>query len=380
MRFRIVVGAWLGAIALAVAARAADATGAGPAAAGTGDSKPAAGTDGTSNLPGGLALLPILQDISLHGAFDFAYERRDYTDNPLDGHDVLKNYHHFLFVDRHAKDDPFFLTAEVVDLTFYEIGVREELGFAPAVATLKAGKILVPFGPDPLFHHAYGGLTGFDQEILPTVWAELGGTLGLVSQLGDLTIANDLYGVQGYAVDATDAVVDLTSDLSSSDAVRFGVGNRVRVGWGPVSGWYSIYVNNMGFGQRLVMQAVDVTLWRPDWPVLENLAVAVGAMRADVIEKSSAHNYYHFGDYVQVRYYATDWLYLQYRGGFRSYDNRDGFYFDDERKDANDTSAHSVSIVALHRGATVGLSHYWRLEEADEQANDFLRLELRYDF
>ena len=36
-----------------------------------------------------------------------------------------------------------------------------------------------------------------------------------------------------------------------------------------------------------------------------------------------------------------------YRGGFRSYDNRDGFYFDDERKDANDTSAHSVSSARL---------------------------------
>ena len=88
-----------------------------------------------------------------------------------------------------------------------------------------------------------------------------------------------------------------------------------------VSAWYSTYYNPLGFGRRLFMQALDVTMWRPRGvPVLEHFSLGVGLLRADVSGGGPGvggvgYDYYDFADYLQLRYHPSDWLYIQYRTG-----------------------------------------------------------------
>ena len=57
--------------------------------------------------------------------------------------------------------------------------------------------------------------------------------------------------------------INLQSDFSSSDKVRFGVGDRLAAGWGPLQAWYSAYFNTIFTDRHLFMQALDISLWRP---------------------------------------------------------------------------------------------------------------------
>lgn len=321
-------------------------------------------------LPGG---------ILINGRFDVAYERNQYTTDPTEGADAIRNFHHFVFLSRRAKADPFFFNAEVIDQSFFEFGAAFKGDIWKFKA--KAGKLLVPFGADPLFHHAYGGLIGFDQEILPAVWAAYGLSTSMSIKIDPVNLMFDLYGIAGYGLDKPDDVLSLKSDFAAlDDHPRPAFGMRAGISYGPAKLQYSLIVNPLGLDRMLLMSAVDLTIWRiPDIPFVEDLALTIGFMRADVTG-GSAKDYYHFGDYLELRYYPVDWLYFQYRGGFQSNDNRASLYFDDRRIDPDDGSAHTLAVTGRWFGFSLTLQHTWRLEEGTEVANDFLRLTLAYDF
>src|SRR5690606_21143798 len=243
------------------------------------------------------------------------------------------------------------------------------------------GKILVPFGDEPLFHSSYGGKTGFDQELLPIIWSQPGLAFNTHVTLGAVSISNDLYAVQGYALRAPDGVLNLQSDFSSFDDFHFGVGDRVGISWAPLTAWYSFQVNPLGHDRLLFMQAFDLEFWRlRDVPFLQDLVVGIGAMRAVVSGGGTGEDYYHFGSSGQVRYYPFDWLWLQYRWGLKTFDNRRGLCFDAPRMDERDNSSHNLSIGATWKGLYAALQLFWNLEKANEQDNDFLRLTVGYAF
>lgn len=320
-------------------------------------------------------------NLRLHGKFDVSLERVGYTDNLADGRNALRNYHHFLFLSRHSSEDPYFFNAELLDLYFYEAGMRFSERGTPWRGMVKAGKVVVPFGSEPVYHHSYGGRSGFDQQILPIVWSQHGIVGQAQYSFDGFRILNDVYAVQGYNLANSDSVLSLQSDFSSSDSIKMGFGDRLGVAWGPISLWYSLYFNDLDFGRYLLMQGLDLVIWRiADLPVLEDLSLRAGLMRADVAGGGAGRDYYHFGDYVELRYYPLDWLYVQLRSGLRTHDNRDGLWYDEARADSKDMTSHNVGVVYERDGWMLGLYHYWNLEKADEQDNDFLRLRLGYEF
>lgn len=326
-------------------------------------------------------------DLSLHGRFDLLFQRDGYSDDPFgDGQEHIRNYHHFLFLSRSAKDDPFGIDVELIDLTFYEISFTHRPEGEPWRFSVRGGKLLVPFGPEPLFHTAYGGRIGFDQKLMPALWSRLSTRVSFDYELRSLGVhvRNDVYAVQGYRLPAQDAVLNLQADF---DDAGFGFGDRLGVAWGPLTGWYSLYGNSLGFGRRVFMQALDAEAYRwPDIPVLEYVAVGLGAMRADVSGGEDegyggpGEDYYHFATYFQVRVFPLDWLQVQYRQGLTTFDNRRGTFRDTTRLDERDNATHNLGVVARYRGFSAGLSHAWNLEQKNEIDDDYLRLMVAYDF
>jgi hypothetical protein len=336
--------------------------------------------------PGGSGL-PLPFGFMLNGRFDLNYERRQFTGNPYDSGSVaaLRSYHHFLFLSRDA-GDPCGLTVEVITLLFWEGHCRLPRRFGPVAVTIAAGKIVVPFGADPLYHQSYGGLAGFDQVVLPPVWAIEGAAVHAVFSRRALVITDDLFAVRGYALAHADSVINLQNDFSPDDATKLAVGNRLGAAWMGVSAWYSAYFNPLGFGRRLVMQAIDLTIWRPrQIPVLGHFSLAAGLLRADVAGGGPGvggvgHDYYDFADYVQLRYYLVDWLFLQYRAGLRTFDNRRALILDNSRLTSADGSTHNFGVVARTRNLWFGIFYFINLEKVNEVRNDLLRLNVTYEF
>ena len=192
---------------------------------------------------------------------------------------------------------------------------------APLRLTVAGGKIVVPFGADPLYHQNYGGLGGFDQPVLPIIWATEGATAHLLVERREFVLTDDLFVVRGFALPHADSIINLQSGFSPEDDVELGWGNRLGAAWRFVSAWYSAYYNPLGFGRRLFMQAFDLTIARPRGvPVLQHFSLGAGLLRADVSGGGAGVggvglDYYNFADYLQLRYYPTDWLYVQYRTG-----------------------------------------------------------------
>jgi len=185
--------------------------------------------------------------------------------------------------------------------------------------------------------------------------------------------------LRGYALRAADGILNLQSNLAPLDDLNFAGGGRISASFGAATLNYSVYGGNLDFKRSLFMQALDVTLWRLDLPVLRDFAFTAGILRADVWG-GDVDSYYHFADYIQVRYYPTDCLYIQYRGGLDMRDNRKSVFADGSRLDRFDTSAHSVSVGWLHGNFSLVLQHLWQLELVDEQDDDFLRLTATYEF
>jgi len=321
-------------------------------------------------------------NLQLNGKLDFSYERRDYRDHPFKaGRNAFATYHHFIYLSRSGAKDPFGFNIELVTRQFYEVNARFSAG-RRFRAVIKAGKLLVPFGGEPLYHHSYGGRSGFDQEILPVVWARHG--IGFQAQVRlprGVTLANDMYLIAGHALKAPDSVLALQGDLAALDDVKPAFGDRLGLSWGPLTGWYSLYVSPLGHGRTLVMQAVDLELWRPGKvPFIRDLVPSLGLMRADVSGAGRGEDYYHFGSYWSLSYTPIPYLSLQYRNGLRTHDNRRGVFYDPTRRDANDRGSHNVSIFGRYKGAYVGLQLFWNLEKADERDDDFLRMTVGYAF
>jgi hypothetical protein len=311
-----------------------------------------------------------------------AYERRGYSGVPFDDdRATVANYHRFLFLTREDRDDPLSFNIELIDLTFFEVSYRQRFEKLKLDTQLRAGKIFVPFGAEPSYHHSYGGLSGFDQRVLPIIWTQLGAAAQARRRWRGVHFTGDIYLVRGHALQESDQVLNLQSDFSPSEDVRIGSGTRLGASWGPVSGWYSAYVNRLGYGRMLLLQAIDLGVWKiPGIPVLQDMSLGVGALRSDVSGGGSGSDYYSFANYLRLRYYATDWLYLQYRNGVRYMNNRRGTFRDDTRLDRDDEFTHNLAAVASYKGVTVSLTHYWNFEERDEQDDDFLRLMVAYVF
>ncbi|NRD45559.1 hypothetical protein [Corallococcus exiguus] len=336
-----------------------------------------------------LGTFPVLGSLSLNGRFDLNYERVNYSDHPFksEGESALRSYHHFLFLTRQSAEDPVTLTLEMLSLQFWEVGYRINGASWPVKVFAKGGKILVPFGADPLFHHSYGGLAGFDQRVIPVVFAREGLTVNVERRMGPLAFSGDAYVISGYRLKRADAVLNLQSDLAPLEDTRLGVGARLGGSWGPINVWYSPYFNSLGFGRRLFLQALDVAVWRPrGLPVLEHFSLGAGLLRADV-SGGEAEGYggpgadsYHFASYLQLRYHPTDWLYLQYRQGLRTFGNRRGLILDSNALTREDASGHNVGVVARWRGLSAGLFQFWNLEKTDETPDDFTRLVVAYEF
>jgi hypothetical protein len=320
--------------------------------------------------------------LRLNGRLDLSYERRGYKDHPFGpGRNALQTYHHFLFLSRSGADDPFGFNIELLTQQFFEFNARFTTKNRRAKFLIKAGKILVPFGDEPLFHSSYGGKTGFDQQLLPVIWSQPGLAVNVHIDAGPVTISNDAYAVQGYALRAADGVLNLQADVSSFDDFHFGVGDRIGLSWAPLTAWYSVQVNPLGHDRMLFMQAFDLEFWRlANVPFLDDLVVGLGAMRADVSGGGAGNDYYHFGSYGQIRYYPIDWLHIQYRWGLKTFDNRRGLYFDDTRMDERDGSSHNLTIGATWKGIYAALQLFWNLEKTNEQDDDFLRLTVGYAF
>jgi cytochrome c553 len=321
-------------------------------------------------------------DFRLNGRFDLNYERRNFDTQPFSGgDDVIRSYHHFVFLSRHTEDDPVGFSAELVNLTFWEAQYRLSLPESVGQAWLKAGKLLVPFGPDPLFHQSYGGLTGFDQRVLPVIWAQEGASARFSRERGELSWAADVYAVRGHELRQRDAVLNLQGDLSPLDSVHVAVGARLRASWHALSLFYSAYANGLGFGRALYLQAADVSLWRlRGVPVLENIAAELGLLRADISGAGAGQDYFHFASYFRLRYFLTEQVYAQYRQGLRTFDNRRGVFIDDTRLTRDDGSTHNFGLVARTGPLTFGAYYFFNLEKADEVTDDFLRITGVYEF
>ena len=323
----------------------------------------------------------------LNGRFSVDYERRDFTGNPFgDGSvNALRSHHHYLFLSRESATEPCGLSVELLTQQFWEAHCRVSGLPAPLRLTVAAGKLVVPFGADPLYHQSYGGLAGIDQTMLPVIWAVEGAAAHLVFQRRGLVLTDDLFVVRGYELAHADSVINLQNDFSAVDHTRPGWGNRAGVAWMFASAWYSAFYNPLGFGRHLFMQALDINVWRPRGvPVLKHFSLGMGLLRADVSGGGPGvggpgFDYYHFGDYLQLRYHPTDWLYLQYRTGVRRFDNRRGVILDKSRLTSADASTHNFAIVARHEALTFSLSYFITLEKVDELPNDLLRLSVIYE-
>ena len=334
-----------------------------------------------SSSPAGRPGIGLPYGFQLNGRFDLNYERRGFSTDPTasGAAHALRSYHHFLFLTRQSPQDKIGLSVELLGLLFWEANLRLHSSDTWQVV-VAAGKLVVPFGADPLTHQSYGGLAGFDQRLLPTLWASEGAAAHLVVRWGPLTITDDLYVVRGHSLRRADAVLSLRSDLSPDDDARLTVGTRAGVAWGPLAFWYSAAFNPLGFGRQLFMQAADVTLWRArEWPVLRYLSIGAGLMRADVSGAGPGGDYYHFGSYFQVRLHPREWIYLQYRQGITTFDNRRGAFVDRSRLTSEDASAHNFGVVVRRGGLSAGL--YWFVNlEAVEVPNDLARAVVTYEF
>lgn len=342
-----------------------------------GDGTPLGPEGKTNKLPFGLPF-----GLQIHGKFDFSYERRNYKDHPFGpGKNQFQTYHHFLFLSRYSENDPFGIDVELLTQAFYEFNARIAPEGKPYRFFIKAGKILVPFGNEPLFHNSYGGKTGFDQELLPVIWAQPGFSANAQFRFKGVTLSNDLYVVQGYALRNPENVLNLQGDISSLDNFRASFGDRIGLSYAPLTVWYSFLFNYLGNDRLLFMQAVDLEFWRlARVPFLRDFVLGLGGMRADVSGGGPGEDYFHFGSYAFARYYPINQFFVQYRAGLKTFDNRQGLYFDDRRVDERDNSSHNVTFAGRYRGFYAGLQLFWNLEKANELDNDFMRLTVGYEF
>src|SRR5690606_13255749 len=143
-------------------------------------------------------------------------------------------------------------------------------------------------------------------------------------------------------------------ELPPLDAVKPAVGTRLGGGLRPLPLRPAFLVHPRRHRGPLFLHAVQLELWRMDVvPVLQDVEVSAGGQRADVSRGASGGpggDYYHFGSHASIGYFPIEYLYLQYRAGLRTHDNRRGLYWDETRADERDRSSHNLTIMGRYKG------------------------------
>ena len=105
-------------------------------------------------------------------------------------------------------------------------------------------------------------------------------------------------------------------------------------------------------GTSSCRRSISTSARQRQLPVLGHFSLGVGLLRADVSGGGPGVggvgiDYYDFADYLQLRYYPVDWLFLQYRAGLRTFDNRRALILDQSRL----TSRRRLDPQLRRRGA-----------------------------
>jgi hypothetical protein len=102
--------------------------------------------------------MPLPLGLRLDGRFDLNYERRGLGATPARSTARASCAATTSFSSSHARRerDPIGFSVELIALTTWEAHFRHRFG-APLVLVVRGGKLLVPFGNDPLFHQPTAG-------------------------------------------------------------------------------------------------------------------------------------------------------------------------------------------------------------------------------
>ncbi|GBD03238.1 hypothetical protein HRbin19_00519 [bacterium HR19] len=310
----------------------------------------------------------------INGKFDVSFELREFYGDPFQGKPSLTNYHKFIFISRRKAEDKFFFTAEVIERYFYEFGARFEK------VEIKFGKVLVPFGADPLFHHNYGGLTGFDQKFVPFVWSEHGGVFTshiLKKPDKKLILSNDFFLVNAPGGDPAKEF-----SLGKADPSRFAVGDRVKFGYSHLIIYGSLYWTQYAKGYNFFMWGGDVSLAYGFLPYsfLKNLSLKAGFAYENVEgDPKKMGNYFHFSDYLRIDYKLPLNLTFRFLVGTKTMLNYKYPFYDKDTADQNDETAYNFALI-YRRGGFFTQFQYVVKVEAKEQKDDFARIMVGFEF
>ena len=304
----------------------------------------------------------------INGKIDINFESRDFNTNPLKGRFSLVNYHRFLFVSR--REGNLFLSVLIPDLWFYEFGYRV------GRFQIKGGKILVPIGADPLFHHEYGGLTGFDQQFIPFVWSEHGISLNFQAVRSRLfVLSGDIFVITAPKGDPTQLFL-LTQP---SQADKFALGGRLKIGYGKAIAFLSFYWNQYSGRYDLIMPSADISLSYGFLPFTPNIAVKMGFLRPYIEGAPPIGNYYHFANYLRLDIKLPEGFLFRLLTGTKTIQNYRGLYYDRERGDENDSTTFNFALFWKKYGFTTGIQYVINFEEIEVQ-NNFMRISMTYEF
>jgi len=310
--------------------------------------------------------------IMINGIFDVALESRQFYSNPFAGKFSLVNYHYFVFLSRRKANEKFFFSADIIGRNFYEFGAK--LGRF----TLKVGKVLIPFGADPLFHHNYGGLSGFDQKFVPFVWSEHGGVL-TAKILEDMekrfVVSNDFFVVNAPEGDPTQLFVMRTASPSN-----FAVGDRLKLGYSRLVGYLSGYFTEYAKGYPMFMWGGDLSLGRGFLPFLEKLSLKAGFAYMNVKgDPKKIGTYFNFADYLRIEYDLPLNLTFRFLVGSRTTQNYKYPFYDKATQSADDETAYNFALIYRRNGFSLTTQYVIKVE-AKEQKDDFMRILFRYEF
>lgn len=312
-------------------------------------------------------------NIKINGKFDLAFESREFNTNPLQGKPSLINYHHFVFLTWRKKDSKFFFTSEVVERYFYEFGAKID------PISLKFGKILVPFGPDPLFHKSYGGLVGFDQKFLPVVWSEHGIDVSYTYKGKDFGLINEIYIVNAPRGDQSK--VFLPNAPSSLD--KFAVGDRITIGVSKIMIFLSGYFNQYRSKYNYIMGAADVSLPYGFFGtgILERFSLSAGVLRANVEgDPNKVGKYFHFADYLRLGVMLPMNLEFRFISGTKTIQNYEGLVYDKSTADENDTTSFNFALIYRREGFSTQFQYIINMEGRYERKDDLFRVMVGYEF
>jgi hypothetical protein len=263
------------------------------------------------------------------------------------------------------------LLAEFITQRFYEITVKP----TPRLS-IKAGKILVPFGASDQYHKYYGGVQGDPNNglLLPVVWGEFG--LAVAAELFSdekFKLESEIYTVKGFG----GSVGTIVPTTAAATGNQFALGARLGVTFfGKVKLWGSFYWDQWKGSRALSLYGgdllVDYGLVRV--PVIKDLKFRAALARIDVNGDATLGYYFKYGDSFDLAW-----------GGLRKYWTpfvRVGSYIDFSRTKTN-KDRHTWTIgshLVPYSPLTITMEYLWNMEEVDEVKNDTFRVQVALDF